>query len=216
MRAKIILADDHQLVRQGLRALLESELGMDVIAEAGDGETVVQLAREHLPDIIIMGVAMPDLDGIAATRRITSEFPSIKVIALSMYSNKLFVMDMFEAGASGYLLKQCASTELEEAIKAVLNNEMYISSKVAGVVLDSCARRPIMAQKSTAILTDRECEVLRLVANGKSTKEIAQTLKKSIQTIDMHRRQIMRKLGIQSVAQLTKYAIREGLTTVDA
>lgn len=215
MRAKIILADDHQLVRQGLRALLESELGMDVIAEAADGETVVQLAREHMPDIIIMGVAMPDLDGIAATRRITNEFPSIKVIALSMYSSKVFVMDMFEAGASGYLSKKCASTELEEAIKAVLSDEMYISPKVAGVVLDSCTRRPIMAQKSTAVLTNRECEVLRLLANGKSTKEIAHMLKKSIQTIDMHRRQIMRKLGIQSVAELTKYAIREGLTTID-
>jgi NarL family two-component system response regulator LiaR len=215
MSVKIILVDDHQLVRESLRVLLEKELGMEVIAEAGDGETAVQLAREHVPDIIIMDVAMPGLDGINATKRIISEFPSMKVIALSMYSNKLFVMDMFEAGASGYLLKGCASRELEEAIRAVLRNEIYLSPKVAGIVLDSCTRRPITAQDLTAVLTDRECEVLRLLASGKSTKEIAQILKKSVQTIDMQRRQIMHKLDIHSVAELTKFAIREGLTAID-
>jgi DNA-binding NarL/FixJ family response regulator len=216
MSAKIILVDDHQLVRESLRALLEKELGMQVIAEAGDGETAVQLVREHLPDVILMDVAMPGSDGIGATKRITSEFPCIKVIALSMYSNKLFVMDMFEAGASGYLLKECASRELKDAIHTVLRNEIYLSPKVAGIVLDNRTRRPALAQDSTAVLTERECSVLRLLASGKSTKEIARILKKSVQTVDTHRRQIMQKLGIYSVAELTKFAIREGLTTVDS
>lgn len=215
MSTKIILADDHQLVREGLRTLLEKELGMEVIGEAGDGEDVVQLARELLPDIVIMDVAMPGLDGINATKQITGELPSIKVIALSMYPNKLFVMDMFEAGASGYVLKECASIELNNAIDAVLANEVYLSPKVAGIVFDGRMRRPLATQNSKAGLTERECKVLRLLASGKSTKEIAFTLKRSVQTVDMCRRQIMDKLDIHSVAELTKYAIRQGLTTVE-
>ena len=215
MSTKIILADDHQLVREGLRTLLEKELGMEVIGEAGDGEDVIKLARERLPDIVIMDVAMPGLDGIDATRQITGELPSIKVIALSMYPNKLFVMDMFEAGASGYVLKECASIELNNAINAVLANEVYLSPKVAGIVFDGRIRRTLATQSSKAGLTGREYKVLRLLASGKSTKEIAFTLKKSVQTVDMCRRQIMDKLDIHSVAELTKYAIREGLTTVE-
>ena len=213
MSAKIVLAEDHQLIREGLRTLLEKELGMEVIGEAGDGEAAVQLARELLPDIVIMDVTMPGLDGIGATRQIVSELPSIKVIALSMYSNKLFVTDMFEAGASGYLLKECAPIELEHAISAVLANEIYLSPKVSGLVLDGQMKRPLATQNPTAILTKRECKVLQLVASGKSTKEIAFMLDKSVQSVDAHRRQIMDKLDIHSVAGLTKYAIREGLTT---
>ena len=214
MSTKIILVDDHQLIREGLRTLLEKELGMEVIGEGGDGKTAIQLVREHLPDIVIMDVAMPGFDGIIATRQITSEFPSIKVIALSMYSTKLFVMDMFEAGASGYLLKECASMELEHAINAVLANEIYLSPKATGIVLDSHMKRPLETRSPRAVLTEKECKVLQLLANGRSTKEIAFTLKKSVQTIDTYRRQIMNKLDIHSVAELTKYAIREGLTTL--
>jgi len=213
MSAKIVLAEDHQLIREGLRTLLEKELGMEVIGEAGDGEAAVQLARELLPDIIIMDVTMPGLDGIGATRQIISELPSVKVIALSMYSNKLFVMDMFEAGASGYLLKECASVELEHAISAALANEIYLSPKISGLVLDSQMKRPLATRNPTAVLTKRECKVLQLLASGKSTKEIALMLNKSVQSVDAYRRQIMDKLDIHSVAGLTKYAIREGLTT---
>ena len=213
MSAKIVLAEDHQLIREGLRTLLEKELGMEVIGEAGDGEAAVQLARELLPDIVIMDVTMPGLDGIGATKQIISELPSIKVIALSMYSNKLFVMDMFEAGASGYLLKECASVELEHAISAVLANEIYLSPKISGLVLDGQMKRPLVTKNPTAVLTKRECKVLQLLASGKSTKEIALMLNKSVQSIDAYRRQIMDKLDIHSVAGLTKYAIREGLTT---
>jgi DNA-binding NarL/FixJ family response regulator len=214
MSTKIILVDDHQLIREGFRALLEKDLGMEVIGEADDGATAIQIVREQLPDIVIMDVAMPGFDGISATRRITDEFPSIKVIALSMYSTKLFVMDMFEAGASGYLLKECASMELEHAINAVLANEIYLSPKVTGIVLDGHMKRPSETQSPRAVLTEKECKVLQLLANGRSTKEIALTLKKSVQTIDTYRRQIMNKLNIHSVAELTKYAVREGLTTL--
>jgi len=212
MSTKIVLADDHQLIREGLRTLLEKELGMEVIGEAGDGETAVKLVRELLPDIVIMDVTMPGLDGIGATRQITREFPPVKVIALSMYSNKLFVTDMFEAGVSGYLLKECASIELEHAINAVLAGEMYLSPKVTGLVLDEHVKRPLATHNATAVLTKKECEVLQLLANGKSTKEIAFMLNKSVQSVDAYRRKIMDKLDIHSVAGLTKYAIREGLT----
>ncbi len=215
METRVILADDHQLMREGLRTLLEKELGMEVVGEASDGETVVQLAREFLPDIIIMDVGMPGLDGIDATRRINDEFPSIKVIALSMHSNKLFVTDMFEAGASGYLLKECASAELQNAMNAVLANEIYISPKVAGIVLDDHMKHTSGEQSSTVVLTVKECEVLRLLASGKSTKEIALRLEKSVQMIDVHRRRIMDKLETDNMADLVKYAIREGLTTLE-
>jgi DNA-binding NarL/FixJ family response regulator len=215
MSVKIILADDHQLMREGLRTLIEKELGMEVVGEAGDGQAVVQLARETLPDIIIMDVGMPGLDGIDATRQITSEFPSVKVVALSMHSNKLFVMDMFEAGASGYLLKECAFAELATAIDAVRVNEVYLSPKVAGIVLDGHMKRPSAEPNSTVVLTEKECEVLQLLATGKSTKQIALQFEKSVQTIDAHRRRIMDKLGIDNLAELVKYAIREGLTTLE-
>ena len=215
MSAKVVLADDHQLMREGLCILLEKELGTEVVGQADDGETAVQLARELKPDIVIMDVAMPGLDGIEATKQIVGEFPSVKVIALSMHSSKLFVMDMFEAGASGYLLKECASVELDNAINAILDNDIYISPKVAGVVLDGHTRRPSETQGSPAVLTEKECEVLRLLASGKSTKQVAATVKRSIQSVDTYRRQMMDKLGVDSLAQLVKYAVREGLTSLE-
>ena len=215
MSTKIILADDHQLIREGLCSLLETELGMQVVAQASDGNAVVRLAGEFLPELIIMDIGMPGLDGIEATKQITSKFSSIKIIALSMHTNKLFVMDMFEAGASGYLLKECASAELATAITSVLENNIYISPKIAGIVLDDQLKYPSMEQNSTIVLTEKECEILRFLASGKSTKQIAIQLEKSIQTIDGHRRHIMDKLGFDNLAQLIKYAIREGLTPLE-
>lgn len=215
MSTKVILVDDHRLMRDGLRTLLQTELGMEVVGEADDGLTAVTMAEQLSPDIIIMDVGMPGIDGIDATSRITDKLPNVKVIALSMHANKLFVMDMFKAGASGYLLKECASDELATAINTVLTGDVYLSPKVAGVVLDAHLKRPSMTRSSTALLTQRECEVLRLVASGKSSKEIAIQYKKSIQTIDACRRQIMAKLKLENSAQLIKYAIREGLTTLD-
>ncbi len=216
MAVKILLVDDHKMFRQGLCSLLEEQSGMEVVGEAEDGATAIQLARKLKPDIIVMDIEMPVVDGIEATRQIASEALSIKVIALSMYSNKFFVMGMFEAGASGYLLKECASKELVDAVNAVLANDIYLCTKVAGVVLGSHIKPSLEVQDSASVLTERECEVLRLLANGKSTKEIAFTLKKSVQSIDMYRRQMMDKLRINDLAHLIKYAIREGLSTLES
>ncbi len=214
MSIKIILADDHALMRSGLRTLLVNELGMEVVGEAGNGEETIRLARQLAPDIVIMDITMPGLDGIEATRQIVTEMPSVRVIALSMHANKLFVEDIFKAGASGYLLKACASLELEAAIQTVLKGEVYICPKIAGVVVGARENPDSTIPSSLNLLTAKECEVLRLVVSGKSTKEIAQLLDKSPQTVDASRRQIMQKLGIDNLADLVKYAIREGLTTL--
>ena len=214
MSIKIILADDHALIRSGLRTLLVNELGMEVVGEAGNGEEAIRLTRQLAPDIVIMDITMPGLDGIEATRQIVTEMPSVRVIALSMHANKLFVEDIFKAGASGYLLKACASLELEAAIQTVLKGEVYICPKIAGVVVGARENPDSTIPSSLNLLTAKECEVLRLVVSGKSTKEIAQLLDKSPQTVDASRRQIMQKLGIENLADLVKYAIREGLTTL--
>jgi len=214
MSIKIILADDHALIRSGLRTLLVNELGMEVVGEAGNGEEAIRLTRQLVPDIVIMDITMPGLDGIEATRQIVTEMPSVRVIALSMHANKLFVEDIFKAGASGYLLKACASLELEAAIQTVLKGEVYICTKIAGVVVGARENPDSTTPSSLNLLTAKECEVLRLVVSGKSTKEIAQLLDKSPQTVDASRRQIMQKLGIENLADLVKYAIREGLTTL--
>jgi len=214
MSIKIILADDHALIRSGLRTLLVNELGMEVVGEAGNGEEAIRLTRQLAPDIVIMDITMPGLDGIEATRQIVTEMPSVRVIALSMHANKLFVEDIFKAGASGYLLKACASLELEAAIQTVLKGEVYICPKIAGVVVGARENPDLTTPSSLNLLTAKECEVLRLVVSGKSTKEIAQLLDKSPQTVDASRRQIMQKLGIENLADLVKYAIREGLTTL--
>jgi len=216
MAVKILLVDDHKMFRQGLCSLLEEQSGMEVVGEAEDGARAIQLARELKPDIVVMDIEMPVIDGIEATKKITGESSSTKVIALSMYSNKLFVMDMFEVGASGYLLKECAFKEIVDAINAVLANNIYLCPKIAGVVLGSHIKPSLEAQDSASVLTERECEVLRLLASGKSTKEIAFTLKKSVQSIDMCRRKMMNKLGINDLAHLIKYAIREGLSTLES
>ncbi len=215
MTIRLILADDHHLMREGLRKLIETTLKMEVVGEAGDGNTAVELVREHMPDIVIMDVNLPGMDGICATRKIKGEFPDVKVIALSMHANKLFVEDMFAAGASAYILKNGASEELATVISTVMKGDIYITPKVAGIVINDYRRDIPDEQGTDIVLTKRECQVLRMVANGSSTKEIAMDCKKSVQTIDACRRQIMDKLQIDNIAELIKYAIREGLTSVD-
>jgi DNA-binding NarL/FixJ family response regulator len=216
MSIRILLADDHKIVREGLRTLLEKKPGMEVIAEAENGYTAVRLVRKLLPDVAIIDIGMPDLNGIEATRRIIAQNPRIKVIALSMHSDSRFVKQMLKAGASGYLLKDCAFEELVQAIRAVVTNRVYLSPVIANTVLKdylyhlSKTDFPILS-----ILTLKEREVLQLIAEGKTTKEIALHLRISIKTIETHRRQIMNKLDIQSIAELTKYAIREGLTFLE-
>jgi DNA-binding NarL/FixJ family response regulator len=215
MTIKIILADDHRIIREGLRALLDKESGVDVVAEAADGRTAVKLCREFIPDVIIMDITMPDLNGIEATHQILSEFPDTKVIALSMHSDKRFVSEMFNAGASGYLLKDSAFEELSSALQAVYSNQVYLSAQLAGLK-DYLGR--VKAEQildSSPVLSTREREVLQLLAEGKTTHQIASSLCLSGKTVAAHRTQIMNKLNLKSIAELTKYAIREGLTALE-
>ena len=213
MSTRILLVEDHAIVREGLCSLLEKQTDMEVVGEADEGRTAVDLVRQLLPDIVIMDITMPNLNGVEATRYITGEFPEIKVIALSIHSNRRFVSDMLKAGATGYVLKECLFDELVQAIQAVAAGGSYLSPRITGVVIDGYVKRVAAAADSPLLtLTGREREVLQLVAEGKSTKEIALELHVSTKTIEANRRQIMEKLDIHSVAELTRYAVREGLT----
>jgi DNA-binding NarL/FixJ family response regulator len=217
MNVKILLADDHKIVRDGLRSLIEKQGNMQVVGEAYDGRTTVQLVRELRPNLVIIDIGMPDLNGIDATRQITSDGPSIKVIALSMHSDRRFVLRMLEAGASGYLLKDSAFEELAMAINTVMEGKIYLSPAIAGIVVEDFVRQRPQSSGPviTTELTPREREVLQLLAEGKTTKQIAAQLNVSVKTVETHRRQVMEKLDIHSVAELTKYAVREGLTGLD-
>jgi len=213
---RIIIADDHQIVRQGLRVLLEKEPDMEVVGEAEDGQTTVSLTKKLHPHVVLMDIKMPDLNGIEATRQILSELPDVKIIALSMYPDQRFVMNMLKSGARGYLLKDSAFEELAQAIRLVMANKTYLCPLVTEVVVkDLVTLNPSSTQTALVVLTSREREVLRLLAEGKRTSQIAQLLEISVKTVDTHRQQIIHKLGIRSLAELTKYAIREGLTSLE-
>ncbi|MCK9375707.1 MAG: response regulator transcription factor [Syntrophobacterales bacterium] len=217
MITRILIADDHQIVRQGLRFLLEKEPDMKVVAEAEDGRMTVRLTRELNPGVIIMDVAMPDLNGIEATRQIITEFPTTKVIALSMYADRRFVVNMLKAGASAYLLKDCAFEELTRAIRVVLAHKTYLSPGVTDILVKDCKLgTPPSEVSAFGVLTPREREVLQLMSEGRSTTKIADHLHVSVKTVESHRQQLMQKLNLHSVAELTKYAIREGLTSLEA
>ena len=211
----IIVADDHKIMREGLCSLLAKQPHIEVVAEAENGRKAVQLALEKKPDIVIMDISMPDLNGIEATRQIVAELSDTKVIALSMHSDKRFVVEMFQAGASGFLLKDCAYQELALAIDTVAASQTYLSPEIAGVMIeDYVTRFPSPSSSPSSILTSREREILQLVAEGWSTKKIAAHLYVSVKTVETHRRHIMKKLDIYSIADLTKYAIKEGLTSI--
>ena len=213
---KVILADDHRIMREGLRALLQKDADMEVVGEADTGRATVELARTLHPDVIVMDLTMPELNGIEATRQVISLDPDIKVLALSMHSDKRFVAGVFGAGASGYLLKDCALDELVRAIRIVSAGQTYLSPGIAGIVVEGYTRR--LPEGDTSVLstlTPREREVLQLIAEGNSVKEIAFILHLSVKTVETHRQQIMNKLDIRTVAELTKYAIREGLTSLE-
>ena len=216
MSIRILLADDHKITRQGLRSLLEKQPDMEVVAEAEEGRTAVRLVRELVPNVVIMDVSMPDLNGMEASRQIVGEFPNVKIIALSMHSDTLFVTEMLRSGASGYLLKDCAFEELAQAIRTVMDDKTYLSPSISGLVVDDYLHRLSKADFSDSqVLSDREREVLQLMTEGNSTKQIALKLHISTKTVETHRRQIMNKLDIHTVAELTKYAIRKGLTSLD-
>jgi DNA-binding NarL/FixJ family response regulator len=216
MDIKILLADDHKITRDGLKALLENQDHLRVVGEAENGRQAVRLALDLEPDVIVMDINMPELNGIEATRQILAELPATKIIALSMYSDKRYVVGMLKAGVSGYLLKNCAFDELVAAISAVMKNQNYMSQKIAGTVMKDYASILESSDSSPASqLTVREREVLQLIAEGLKTKDIAARIHVSVKTVETHRQQIMRKLNAKSVAELTKIALREGLTSLD-
>ena len=218
MNIRILLADDHRILREGLRSLLAQEPDIAVVGEASDGEQVVALARELRPDLVIMDVVMPGIDGIAATRQIRAECPETRVIALSMHSDRRFVSEMVRAGALGYLVKDSAFEELNQAVRTVMANRPYLSAVITGTLVEDFVRQTSAQERPPVsplqMLTTREQEVLRLLADGKRVKEIAHLLTISAKTVESHRQNIMDKLEIHSTIELTRYALREGLTSI--
>jgi DNA-binding NarL/FixJ family response regulator len=217
MTIRLLLVDDHELMRQGLRAILEGEQGVEVIGEATDGRSAVALARELSPDVVVMDIAMKDMNGMEATRQIRAEAPRVKVVGLSSHADVRYVRAMLDAGACGYVLKADAFDNLRRAIDAASQGRSYLCPEVTQAVINHSARNPGgPGDAQNGSLSPREKEVLQLLAEGKSSPEIAKQLFLATSTVETHRRNIMRKIGIHSVADLTKYAIREGLTSLDA
>lgn len=215
MTIRIVLIDDHKIVCDGLRLVLQQQPGMEVVGVAHDGRSGVRLAEELRPDVVILDVAMPDLNGLEAARQLLERQPRLHIVALSMHSDRRYVAGMLEAGAQGYLLKDCAAEELATAIRTVVAGRVYLSPSVSGQVVEALRQRGPAAPGPTAKLTAREREVLQLLAEGHATRRIAQRLHLSIKTVETHRRQLMEKLDLHSVADLTRYAIREGITSLD-
>lgn len=217
MSIRILLADDHKIIREGLKSLLQKQPDMEVVEEVQDGIAAVRATEKLRPNIVIMDIGMPDLNGIEATHQIVAKVAGVKVIGLSMHSNKRFVVEMLKAGASGYLLKDCAFEELVSAIRTVSTGHIYLSHRVTGVVVDDYIHNR-SGNDSTVygLLTAREREVLQLLAEGNKTKKIALLLNISTKTVEAHRKQIMKKLDLKSIAELTKFAIKEGITSLDS
>ncbi len=216
MSTRILLVDDHLIVRSGLRKLLESEEGIEVVAEADNGRDAIRITTELQPDMVVMDIAMPDMNGIDATRRIIAADPGARVLALSMHKEKRLIFEMFDAGAKGYLLKECAYEEVLQAIRVVLQGEMYLSPKITGSILaDYMKRMRGESRPDHFPLTPREREVLQLIAEGKNAKEVAFILNVSVSTVETFRHLIMKKLKLKTVAELTRYAISEGISFID-
>lgn len=211
MKTRIVLADDHRMFRQALRAMLECEPGIEVVGEASDGVELLRIALQTLPDVVCIDIGMPNLNGIEATRRLLALHPAIKVIGLSAYNDRDFILDMLKAGASAYVTKNEAGDELLRALKAVRLNRKYLCPDIADVVMGAMINTQEV-KSGTVRLGARERQVLQLVAEGMTSAQIAECIHLAPSTIEVHRRNIMRKLNLHSVAELTKYAIRNGLT----
>ncbi len=216
MRIRILLADDHIVIRDGIRSLLEKHSDFDVVAVAGDGRETLELIKKMDVDVVVMDISMPHMTGIEAAQQIKTLSPTVKVIALSVHTDNELVARMIEAGASGYLPKSCEIDELIEAIQTVMQNKRYLSPSVVDSVFNFMQKEPITTDVTSKTLTQRERDVLQQIAEGKTTKEIASELCVSESTIESHRQRIMKKLDIHTIAELTKYAIRQGLTSLES
>ncbi|MBK9711885.1 MAG: response regulator transcription factor [Kouleothrix sp.] len=215
---RVLLADDHALVRAGIRALLGNIDGVVVVAEAGDGREALRLIGEHQPDVVLMDIAMPGLNGLEAVARISKDFPDVHVLIVSMHANEEYVLHALRAGAVGYLLKGARAAELDLAVTSAARGEIYLSPSISRhvvnqYVLGAGAERPEQGAAPAERLTPRQREILQLIAEGRTTKEIAVLLSISVKTAEMHRAQIMQRLDIHDVAGLVRYAIRIGLIT---
>jgi two-component system NarL family response regulator len=216
MKIRVLLVDDHKMMRDGLRAILAHCGDIEIVGEAGDGRTAVEMAEKMLPNVVVMDIGMCVMNGVEATRQIKALSPAVNVIALSTYSDSRYVLGVLEAGASGYVLKAAAADEICRAINVVAEGKHYLSPEIAGAVVDAQLRMPSeLGAPASSILGPREREVLQLLAEGLTSPKIARGLCISSHTVDTHRRNIMRKLDVHTIAQLTKYAIREGLTPLD-
>ncbi len=211
----ILLADDHKILRHGLKQAIDNEEDMQVIAEARDGRTALKLTLEKNPDVIIMDVSMPDLNGMEASRQILAEHPDVKIIALSMHSERHYIMGMLKAGVSGYILKTNAFDELAAAVRSVTTGKAYLSREITGLVIESAVKvnsgTPVTDSEK---LSSREIEVLQLIAEGKTTAYMADHLNISRKTVETHRQNLKKKLNLKSIAELTKFAIKEGITSL--
>ena len=216
MTIRVLLVDDHKLLREGLRKILESASGIEVVGEADDGRSALLAVAQFHPEIVVMDVGMNGMNGIDATQCLRKDHPKVRVVALSTHADKRYVRNMIRAGAAAYVLKESASEDLLRAVRAAAQGEHYLSPQITGCLLESWSV-PHVSESSTAyeVLGAREREVLRLLSEGKSSKEIAAELALSIKTVETHRRNITQKVGLHSVAELTKYAVREGLTTLE-
>lgn len=214
---RIALVDDHQILRQGLRVLLERQPDFRVVGEAANGRDAVQLVRDLAPDMVIMDVAMPELNGVDATRQVIDANPTTKVLALSMHADKGIVQDILRAGAAGYLLKESAYEELVSAIRVILTGQIYMSQKITSLMMkDYMQHLDDRQARRSSLLSPREREIWQLLAEGHSNQDIADRLHLSVRTVETHRKNLLEKLGVTSVAELTKMAIREGLITLES
>ena len=211
-KIKVVVADDHTILRQGIKALLDNQEGIEVVGEAKDGREAIKTIEELLPDVILMDIAMPGLNGLEATRRIKKKFPKVKVVVLTMHANEEYIFQILNAGADGYLVKETAFQDLISAINAVHKGEAFMSPSVSKKVMTDYIQRAQGEEKvSFDTLTTREREVLKMVSEGKSNNEIAAFLSISVRTVENHRANIMRKLKLKKTADLVRYAITEGL-----
>jgi DNA-binding NarL/FixJ family response regulator len=212
-KIRLLVVDDHKIMREGLVSMLRNESELEIVGQAENGREAIHLARQLKPDVVIMDISMPDMNGVDAAQRMRSGSDGPRIIALSMYADRRFVVGMTQAGATGYLLKECGFDELLRAIRAVAGGRAYFCPEVANVIIQEVLDKGRKRERGSRMLSSREREILQLIAEGRSTREIARHLNMSVKTAESHRRQIMEKTGVRSVAALTKFAIKEGLTS---